>query len=96
MLTCAHCGKRIEEKDALQHKNEAGENEVICQDCFKEIMGVDYQTFRLRRENAKQTIFAVAVCVIATIYAFVERGALWGGLGIVLTVLVYLFSSKAR
>ena len=42
------------------------------------------------------TIFAVLFCLIGTVYAFVERGPLYGLLGIVLTVLVYLFSSKAK
>ena len=41
-------------------------------------------------------IFAVVFCLAATVYAFVEKGALWGVLGLVLTVLVYLFASKAR
>ena len=88
MVRCAHCGKSLDEKEALRHKKKDGGEEIICRDCFKEITGIDYQTFAYRRENAKQTIFAV--------YAFVEKGALWGVLGLVLTVLVYLFASKAR
>ncbi len=95
MVRCAHCGKSLDEKDALRHKKGGGE-EIICRDCFKEITGIDYQIFAYRRENAKQTIFAVVFCLAATVYAFVEKGPLWGVLGLVLTVLVYLFASKAR
>lgn len=96
MLTCAHCGKALEEKEALRHKTKTGGEEIICQACFKEITGIDYQTFAYRRENAKQTLFAVVFCLAATVYAFVEKGVLWGVLGLVLTVLIYLFASKAR
>lgn len=96
MVRCAHCGKSLDEKEALRHKKKDGGEEIICRDCFKEITGIDYQTFAYRRENAKQTIFAVVFCFAATVYAFVEKGALWGVLGLVLTVLVYLFASKAR
>lgn len=96
MVRCAHCGKSLDEKEALRHKKKDGGEEIICRDCFKEITGIDYQTFAYRRENAKQTIFAVVFCLAATVYAFVEKGALWGVLGLVLTVLVYLFASKAR
>ena len=96
MLKCEHCGKTMDEKEALRHQTEDGREEVICKARFKEITGVDYDTFAFRRENAKQTLFAVVFCLAATIYAFVEKGPLWGGLGIVLTVLIYLFASKAR
>ena len=96
MLRCEHCGKVMEEKDALRHKTEDGREEVICKPGFKEVTGVDYDTFAFRRENAKQTLFAVVFCLAATIYAFVEKGPLWGGLGILLTVLIYFFASKAR
>ncbi len=96
MLKCQLCGCDLEEKDALVHKTQEGEKEIICPACFEKATGVDYKTFAFRKENAKQTFFAVIFCLIATVYAFVEKGALWGGLGIVLTILVYLFSSKAR
>jgi DNA-directed RNA polymerase subunit RPC12/RpoP len=96
MLKCAHCGRTLAESEALKHKTENGQEEIICRDCFKKITGIDYDTFSFRRENAKMTLFAVLFCVIATIYAFAERGPLWGLGGIALTVLVYLFSSKAR
>ena len=96
MVRCVHCGKSLNEKEALRHKKKGGGEEIICRDCFKEITGIDYQTFAYRRENAKQTIFAVVFCLAATVYAFVEKGPLWGVLGLVLTVLVYLFASKAR
>ena len=96
MLKCEHCGKTMDEKEALRHQTEDGREEVICKACFKEITGVDYDTFAFRRENAKQTLFAVVFCLAAPSYAFVEKGPLWGGLGIVLTVLIYLFASKAR
>ena len=96
MLKCEHCETIMDEKDALRHKTEDGREEIICKPCFKKITGVDYDTFAFRRENAKQTIFAVIFCLAATIYAFIEKGPLWGGLGIVLTVAIYLFASKAR
>lgn len=96
MIKCERCGRSIKEADALKHKTDDGSFEVICQDCFKEATGIDYQTFAYRRENAKMTLFAVVFCLAATVYAFVEKGALYGALGIVLTVLVYLFSSKVR
>ena len=72
MLKCSKCGCKLEEKDALVHKDQEG------------------------KENAKQTFFAVLFCLAATIYAFVEKGPMYGGLGIVLTILVYIFASKAK
>ena len=96
MLKCSKCGKNLEEKDALVHKDAEGQQHIICQECFKEATGVDYQTFAFRKENAKQTFFAVLFCLGATIYAFMEKGPMYGALGIVLTILVYVFSSKAK
>ena len=52
------------------------------------------QTRGTSRENAKQTFFAVLFCLGATVYAFIEKGWPYGLLGIVLTILVYLFSSR--
>ena len=96
MLKCDLCGRDLEEKEALVHKNEQGKREIICPECFEKAAGIDYKTFAYRKENAKQTLFALLLCIGATIYAFVEKGPMYGGLGIVLTVLVFLFSSKAK
>ena len=96
MLKCSKCGATLEDKDALVHKDQEGNQHIICHGCFKEATGVDYQTFAFRKENAKQTFFAVIFCLAATIYAFMEKGPLYGGLGIILTILVYTFSSKAK
>lgn len=96
MLKCTKCGCTLSEKEALVHKTPEGQKEIICPECFKKITGVDYKTFAYRKENAKQTLFAVVLCLAATIYAFATRGPLYGGLGIVLTILIYLFASKAK
>lgn len=96
MVKCEYCGASLEEKDALLHKDGEGAKHVICKACFKKETGVDYETFAFRKENAKQTFFAVIFCLAATVYAFVEKGPMWGALGIALTILVYLFSSKAK
>lgn len=95
MQTCAHCGKKISDKDALTYKNKQGKLEVICHDCFKKEAGIDYETFAKRRQNARGTLFALLLCLIATVYAFVEKGLLWGLLGIALTVVIYFFASKS-
>ena len=42
------------------------------------------------------TLIAVLFCLAATVYAFVTKGILYGSLGIVLTILVYLFATKKR
>ena len=96
MVKCETCRKDIEEKEALVHKDQAGEKHIICRDCFKEATGVDYKTFAFRKENAKWTLLSVVFCLIFTIYAFIERGPMYGGLGLLLTVLVYLVSIKVR
>ena len=96
MLKCSDCGRYLHEKEALVHKDEQGEKHIICPECFEKATGIDYKTFAYRKENAKQTFFAVLFCLGATIYAFIEKGPLYGGLGILLTILVYFFSSKAR
>lgn len=96
MVKCSHCGRDIDEKAALVHKDESGEKRIICTDCFEELAGIDYKTFAYRKESAKQTLFAMICCIAATVYAFVERGWEYGVLGIVLTVLIYLFASKVR
>ena len=96
MLICSMCGRELSEQEALVHKTEQGEKKIICPACFEKATGVDYKTFAFRKEKAKQTLLAVLLCLAGTVYAFVERGPLWGLLGIVLTVLVYLFSSKLK
>jgi len=96
MLKCEECGKKLEDKEALVHKDRDGGQHIICPECFQKATGVDYQTFAYRKENAKMTIISVLFCLVATVYAFVEKGPMYGGLGIVLTVLVYLFSSKVK
>lgn len=96
MLKCSECGRTVAEAEALSKKGDHNENNIICPDCFEKIMGVDYKTFAYRKENAKQTILAVLFCLAATVYAFCEKGWQWGALGIALTILVYLFASKAR
>lgn len=96
MLKCSECDRSLAEKEALVHTTEKGEKEIICPECFERIMGIDYKTFVYRKENAKQTFVAVLFCLAATIYAWFDKGWLWGIAGLILTVLVYLFSSKAR
>ncbi len=95
-LNCALCGKKLSQEEALVHKNSRGEQEIICHECFEKEVGVDYKTFMFRREAAKQTLFATLFCLAATIYAFVEEGPLYGMAGIVITVLIFLFSAKVR
>ena len=96
MLKCSECQRDLPEKEALVNKTEEGEQRIICPECFQKLTGVDYKTFAFRKENAKQTFFAVLFCLAATIYAFMEKGPLYGGLGIILTILVYIFASKAK
>lgn len=96
MLKCTKCSRDLPEEEALVHTDEEGVRHIICPECFEKATGIDYKTFAYRKENAKQTLFAVLFCLGATVYAFVEKGPLYGGLGILLTLLVYLFSSKAK
>lgn len=93
---CGLCGKVLEPKEALLHKNAKGEREVICRECFERETGVDYETFAYRRESAKQVLFATVFCLLATIYAFVEEGALYGVAGLIVTVLIFLFGGKVK
>lgn len=95
-LNCARCGKKLEKKEALVHKNLDGKQEIICHDCFKEATGVDYKTFLYRREAAKQTLFATLFCIAVTIYVFIEEGWEYGVAGIFITILIFLFSAKVR
>lgn len=95
-LKCALCGKALDEKSALVHKNQQGDREIICYDCFEKETGVDYQTFAYRRESAKQVFFATVFCILLTIYAFVEQGSLYGAAGIVITILIFLFAGKVK
>ena len=96
MVVCDKCGASIEEKDALVHTGKEKEQEILCRACFQKETGVDYDTFAHRKEQTKQTLFAVILCSIATIYAFTERGAIYGCIGLVLTALVYFWGSKAK
>lgn len=96
MVECSICHKHIDEKLALVNTNKDGNKRVICQECFKQETGVDYHTFTYRKENAKQISIAVIICLVMTIYAFIEKGPLYGVLGIVLTVLIYFFSGKIK
>ncbi|MDD6383222.1 hypothetical protein [Mitsuokella sp.] len=94
MLNCSICGREISEKEALINRDESGRKRIVCRKCFEEAVGTDYDTFRYRRENAKQTLLAVLFCLAATIYAFIARGPLYGLLGIILTILVYFFATR--
>ena len=96
MLKCTRCKRNLTDKEALTHKNAAGEREIICPECFEAATGVDYKTFAYRREVAKQTFFATLFCFGATIYAFVEKGPMYGAAGLVLTALIFFFAGKAR
>ena len=95
-LKCAICGKSLDEKNALVHKNQEGQQQIICYDCFEKETGVDYKTFAYRRESAKQTFFATLFCIGLTIYAFIEKGPMYGVAGIVITVLIFLFAGKVK
>ena len=90
MVECSICHKHIDEKVALVNTDKDGNKRVICQECFKQEAGVDYETFAYRKENAKQISIAVIICLVMTIYAFVEKGLLYGALGL---VLLYLYIS---
>lgn len=96
MLKCSECNRSLEEEAALVHTAENGEKKIICPECFKKNTGIDYTTFLYRKENAKQTFLAVLFCLAATAYACFDKGWPWGIGGLVLTALVYLFSSKVR
>ncbi len=96
MLKCSECNRDLPDKEALVNKTGDGSQRIICPECFEKLTGVDYKTFAYRKENAKQTLLAVLFCIGATIYAFMEKGVEWGIGGIVLTILVYLFSSKVK
>ena len=87
MVECSICHKKIDEKKALVNTTQNGE---------KRIIGVDYGTFAYRKENAKQIAIALVVCIAMTIYAFVEKGPLYGLAGIILTVLIYFFAGKIK
>mgnify|MGYP001247055221 CR=1 FL=1 len=78
MVECSICHKHIDEKVALVNTDKDGNKRVICQECFKQEAGVDYETFAYRKENAKQISIAVIICLVMTIYAFVEKGPLYG------------------
>ncbi|HJF84055.1 hypothetical protein [Megamonas hypermegale] len=96
MVECSICHKKIDEKKALVNTTQNGEKRIICQECFQQEAGVDYGTFAYRKENAKQIAIALVVCIAMTIYAFVEKGPLYGLAGIILTVLIYFFAGKIK
>lgn len=97
MIQCQKCNKSIPEEKGLVNTNtETNEKMVICQECFKEYMGVDYKTFQVRKENAKQGCLATVVCLIVTAYAFMEYGPLYGVVGLIATGLIYYFSAKIK
>ena len=94
-MKCEFCGRSLTEQEALVHRKD-GAKKIICPECFEKEAGVDYKTFAYRREVAKQTFFAVIFCLAATVYAFVEKGPLYGGLGLLLTVLIFFFAGNRR
>ncbi len=96
MVECSICHNKIDEKSALVNTDKKGNKRIICQDCFKKEAGVDYKLFAYRKENAKQLAIAVVICLAMTVYAFFEKGPLYGVLGIVLTILIYFFAGKIK
>lgn len=96
MVECSICHKKLDEKTALVNTDKAGEKHIICQECFQKETGVDYKTFAYRKENAKQIAIAVIICLAMTIYAFMEKGPMYGALGILLTILIYFFAGKIK
>lgn len=95
-VECSLCHKMVEDKQALVNTDEAGKQRILCRDCFKKEAGVDYQTFSYRKENAKTLTWSVLFCIAMTIYAFWEKGPLYGVMGIMLTVLIYYFGCKVK
>lgn len=96
MLKCTKCGRELPEKEALVHIKESKEQEIICPECFQKCAGIDYKTFSYRKESAKQTFWAVAFCLAATLYAFSEKGVLYGIAGLICTLLIWRFASKIK
>lgn len=97
ILKCQKCGKEITEQNSLVHTDiSTKEKTIICQACFKTHMGIDYKTFQYRKESAKQGCFAVLFCLCATIYAFIEKGPIYGLCGLIATALIYFFAMKIK
>lgn len=97
MLKCQKCNKEIIEQESLVHTDvSTKEKMIICHDCFNVHMGIDYKTFQYRKESAKQGCFAVLFCLCATIYAFAEKGSIYGLCGLIATVLIYFFTMKIK
>lgn len=96
MLECSICHKKITEADALVNKDRDGNQRIICKECFAKEVGVDYNTFAYRKENAKQIAISMVLCLTMTAYAFWEKGPFYGVIGIVLTVLIYFFAAKMK
>lgn len=95
-INCSMCGKKLKQDEALVRKNADGKPEIICHECFEKATGVDYKTFMFRREAAKQTLFATLFCIGVTIYAFIEEGWEYGAAGVVITILIFMFSAKVK
>lgn len=95
MIQCQKCGKSMHEEQGLVNTNiENNEKMILCEACFKACVGVDYKTFQMRKANAKQGCFATLVCLMVSVYAWMEYGILYGIVGIIITGLIHYFSAK--
>ena len=93
-IHCTMCGKKLKENEALVHKNSEGEKVIICYDCFEKEVGVDYETFKHRKNVAFQVILATIFCIGASIYAFIEKGPLYGVAGLIVAILIFMYAGK--
>lgn len=95
-LVCCICHKEFPKEDILVNTTENNEQRLICKECFKKEVGVDYNTFQYRKENAKSISIAVIFSLGISIYAFLEKGIGYGFLGLIFTILIYYFGFKTK
>lgn len=99
MYICEVCGKEIPAAETTTEvitrtDTRTGEAIHLCRGCFKEQMGVDYDTYASRKSRFKLGCFGIPLGVIATIFLFWKFGFWFGVLGLVITFVIFKFFTQ--
>ncbi len=98
MCTCEKCGKvtSTEQNESMITRTDrtTGAKNHICRECFKEDMGVDYDTYAGRKARTQIGCFGVPFCLIVSLFLFWKFGFWTGVIGLGVTFFTYKVATQ--
>jgi len=98
MYVCEKCGKALSannnESMITQTDRMTGTKNHICQECFKEDTGIDYDTYAGRKARSQIGCFGIPLCLIISLFLFWKFGFWTGVVGLGVTFFVYKVATQ--